>query len=552
MKTVKQLLLIARLIVNGTMYNCNWAVNMDSMHELACWHILSDIPSLPLPAIYGLLACSTAKSCTSRISHKNQPTIALYTFLNSKSLINAVNMSEDCKLLSAGLNNSAVKVWSLTRNKIPRMRDPSELAGVSMADENVMELLMDDKNGAKSLTFYGHNGPVYDVSINHNKSLVLSCGQDCTARLWSLQTHTQLVAYKGHNHPVWACDWSPLGRISHKNQPTIALYTFLNSKSLINAVNMSEDCKLLSAGLNNSAVKVWSLTRNKIPRMRDPSELAGVSMADENVMELLMDDKNGAKSLTFYGHNGPVYDVSINHNKSLVLSCGQDCTARLWSLQTHTQLVAYKGHNHPVWACDWSPLGHYFATGGIDRTVLLWSMQHIAPVRLFAGHLGDITCIKVHPNGNYVASGSSDRSVRIWEIGTGICSRHLTGHKGAVTSLIFSPHGHILASGDETGTILVWDLSTGAHIGTLTNHTGPVTSLAITREGGVIISGGMDSVINTWDLCYVVENVENMTEYNANEDVLINRSRTKESPVLYLATTRKNLIMGVSNYSPKS
>ena len=68
----------------------------------------------------------------------------------------------------------------------------------------------------------------------------------------------------------------------------------------------------------------------------------------------------------------------------------------------------------------------------------------------------------------------------------------------------------------------------------------------------MVISGGMDSVINTWDLCYVVENVENMTEYNANEDVLINRSRTKESPVLYLATTRKNLIMGVSNYSPKS
>ena len=158
----------------------------------------------------------------------------------------------------------------------------------------------------------------------------------------------------------------------------------------------------------------------------------------------------------------------------------------------------------------------------------------------------------MHPNGNYVASGSSDRSVRIWEIGTGICSRHLTGHKGAVTSLVFSPHGHILASGDETGTILVWDLSTGAHIGTLANHSGPVTSLAMTREGGVMLSGGMDSVINTWDLCYVVENVENMTEYNANEDVLINRSRTKSSPIMHLATTRKNLVMGVSNYCPKS
>ena len=30
-------------------------------------------------------------------------------------------------------------------------------------------------------------------------------------RLWSLETKTNLVCYKGHNYPVWGVDFSPLG-----------------------------------------------------------------------------------------------------------------------------------------------------------------------------------------------------------------------------------------------------------------------------------------------------------------------------------------------------
>ena len=335
-------------------------------------------------------------------------------------------------------------------------------------------------------------------------------------------------------------------RITHGNQPTIAFYTFLNAKEVVNCASLSEDCKLLAAGCQNSAVKVWSLTRNKIYRMKEAAELESLNLADENIIDMIMDERTGTQSLTLHGHIGPVYDTSPNYNKSLILSCGDDCTARLWSLQTHTQLVSYRAHEHTVWRCAWSPLGHYFATGGADRLVILWSMQHIAPIRLFSGHLGHVTSLCVHPNGNYVASGSSDRSIRVWDMSGGSCVRQLTGHKGTVTSLVFSPHGHLLISGDEKGAILVWDLSNGSHIATLSNHTDSVTSLAMSREGGTLISGGMDCVVNTWDMAFVVDNCE--TEL-ANEDVLINMSKTKDSPVLHLGTTRKNFVMGVGKYS---
>ncbi len=65
-------------------------------------------------------------------------------------------------------------------------------------------------------------------------------------------------------------------------------------------------------------------------------------------------------------------------------------TARLWSLDTMTNVVAYRGHSKPIWDVDWSPRGIYFATGSRDHTARLWSTDRIQPLRIFAGHLNDV------------------------------------------------------------------------------------------------------------------------------------------------------------------
>ena len=47
-----------------------------------------------------------------------------------------------------------------------------------------------------SITLHGHNGPIYGLSFSPDRSLLLSCSEDGTIRLWSLQTWTCLVNYK--------------------------------------------------------------------------------------------------------------------------------------------------------------------------------------------------------------------------------------------------------------------------------------------------------------------------------------------------------------------
>ena len=73
-----------------------------------------------------------------------------------------------------------------------------------------------------------------------------------------------------------------------------------------------------------------------------------------------------------------------------LLSGSADGTARLWSLDTMTNVVAYRGHQNPIWDVDWSPMGIYFATASRDRTARLWSTDRTSTLRIYAGHLSDV------------------------------------------------------------------------------------------------------------------------------------------------------------------
>ena len=141
--------------------------------------------------------------------------------------------------------------------------------------------------------------------------------------------------------------------------------------------------------------------------------------------------------------------LSFNLDKSLLLSCGEDGVARLWSLQTLTCLVCYKGHMFPAWDCTFSPSGYYFATRGHNRTARLWATDQSQPFRIFHGHFSDVDCLAFHPNSNYVGTGSSDRSFRLWDCVTGNCV-YLYGAKEDQASLTSMEEDDSLSSSHQS------------------------------------------------------------------------------------------------------
>ena len=107
-------------------------------------------------------------------------------------------------------------------------------------------------------------------------------------------------------------------------------------------------------------------------------------------------EKGGSPTRKLIGHSGPVYSLAFDPvtgsagPPQYLLSCSADATARLWSMDTMTNVVSYRGHQNPVWDVDWSHMGIYFTTASRDRTARLWSTDRTSTLRIYAGHSSDV------------------------------------------------------------------------------------------------------------------------------------------------------------------
>lgn len=338
--------------------------------------------------------------------------------------------------------------------------------------------------------------------------------------------------------------------------PSICCYTLLNSAQSVICAEISDDSTILAVGFANSHVRVWSLLTQKLKAMKSADQLQDIDHEAEDVWARIMDERNAESSRLLYGHSGPVYNVSFSPDKTLLLSCSEDSTVRLWSLLTWTCLVAYKGHVFPVWDVKFSPQGYYFVTASHDKTARLWATDHHQPLRIFSGHFADVDKVQFHPNSNYVATGSSDRTIRLWDCISGNHVRVMTGHKAAIQALSFSTEGRFLASAGADNRLLLWDLAHGHLLAELASHSAPTHCLAFSRDGTILASGSLDCTVKLWDFAKLAEdvsiedvNVTHNPDIRSNtESYLLRTYATKSSPLISLQFSRRNVLLAVAMF----
>ncbi|XP_068080221.1 TAF5-like RNA polymerase II p300/CBP-associated factor-associated factor 65 kDa subunit 5L isoform X1 [Danio rerio] len=282
---------------------------------------------------------------------------------------------------------------------------------------------------------------------------------------------------------------------------TVCFYAFQHTEQLLNTAEVSADSRLLAAGFDNSAVKLWSLRARKLKAGPHRADVSKIRLACDVLEEEADDeDASGSEIKTLRGHSGPVYRTAFLTDASGLLSCSEDSTVRYWDLKSFTNTVLYRGHAYPVWDVDVSPCSLYFSTASHDRTARLWSFARTYPLRLYAGHLSDVDCVKFHPNSNYIATGSTDKTVRLWSTQQGASVRLFTGHRGPVLTLAFSPNGKYLASAGEDQRLKLWDLASGGLFKDLRGHTDTISSLSFSQDSSLVASASMDNTVRVWDI----------------------------------------------------
>lgn len=216
----------------------------------------------------------------------------------------------------------------------------------------------------------GHSGPVYGVSFSPcvasdkpdstgpstGPKYLLSCSADKTIRMWSMETLTCLVVYKGHDLPVWDIKWGPFGLyfLSGSMDKTARLWRTDHIAYLRMFAGHERDVDVVE--FHPNGVYVFTASCDRTVRMWAVS--------------------NGYCVRMFTGHTGNLTSMACSPNGKLLASADDSGTIILWDLASGRLKKRMKGHARGgIWSLTWSVESTVIVSAGADCTVRVWDVD---------------------------------------------------------------------------------------------------------------------------------------------------------------------------------
>jgi len=198
--------------------------------------------------------------------------------------------------------------------------------------------------------------------------------------------------------------------------------------------------------------------------------------------------------------------TKVNHinliDKSTLVSCGQDCTARIWNLQEEKCQRIFKFSDPATYAC--ADMERYLLfVGSYDRSVKAIDLKTGEVDRSFIACREAIKVLLIHDNCLYVAG--DDTVIREFNLVTGE-SRIFEGHTSWILCLMIyhalnadgSVRSTWLLSGSDDNTARIWDIKTGKCLEELIGHKNGVTCMTLARND--LFTGSYDACTIRWSL----------------------------------------------------
>uniref|UniRef100_A0A4W5N3L9 Apoptotic peptidase activating factor 1 n=1 Tax=Hucho hucho TaxID=62062 RepID=A0A4W5N3L9_9TELE len=422
-----------------------------------------------------------------------------------------------------------------------------------------------NKSSLKSLSrlvVQPHQGSIYSACFSHDGTKIASCGSSKTLRVFKSTSGEKLLEIQAHDDDVLCCAFSPddhllatcssdrkvkvwdgsrlsvsnLCCLWNINKPS-SQNTMFGHLEPVNHCCFSPDDVYLSTSSSDGTLKVGGVTS-----IRDHSfylDSPGQSMSwKEQVCIMcctLSVDAPHSLSVKFCqyicvlrytskkmadcsGHLSWVHGVQFSPDGSLLLSCSDDQTVRVWETNkvhtssavclkrdsdvlfnngditvvaadnrnrlqvrglgwTHTrthndvwrwrtgECVVLEGHKEQVRCFSLlttSPSSEtHLLSWSFDGTIKVWDMSSGERLQDLVCHQGAVLACDVSPDGQLFATTSADKTAKVWSSASWECVCLLNGHQDCVRSCRFSWDGRRLATGDDNGEIRLWNVKDG-------------------------------------------------------------------------------------------
>ncbi len=199
------------------------------------------------------------------------------------------------------------------------------------------------------------------------------------------------------------------------------------------------------------------------------------------------------------GHEGSVINIEISPYGEYLASAGLDGTARLWNMETGSELAVFKNHTDKVFNVAFSSDGKYFASAGADGQVCVYETGNARFVKCMPGTGKRLFRLAWSPTRDLLAAVGDDPVAVVWDTATWSRKYELIGHDAKIWGIGFNPAGDIIATWSRDWTARTWDSRTGKPLSRFVGHRNSVSSAEF-LPGGRLMSTSWDKTLRVWDL----------------------------------------------------
>ncbi|KAF0983564.1 hypothetical protein FDP41_010629 [Naegleria fowleri] len=379
----------------------------------------------------------------------------------------------------------------------------------STEDHQQLPILIDDSQVTK---LKGHTHEVFICAWNPVRSNVLASGSgDSTARIWEL-VKNEVGAQAAPDQPI----------VLHHGDPVLDTFNQATTKD-VTTLDWSADGKKLATGSYDGKARIWTadgqlkavLDQHKGPIFSLKWNKQGNYLLSGSVdnTAIVWDIETGSVKQQFAHHTAPTLDVDWRNNTSFA-TCSTDRMIYVYELGTKDPIRTFAGHEDEVNAIRWSPNGSLLASCSDDFTAKIWSFGSSSSssqkcVFDLKEHTKEIYTIKWsptgpgtdYPNRNMVlASASFDATIKLWDPTVGKCLHSLTKHTDPVYSVAFSPDGKYLASGSFDRFLHIWSVHDGKLVKTY-RGTGSIFEVCWNSTGDKVAACFSNSLTEEFNVC---------------------------------------------------
>jgi WD40 repeat protein len=215
----------------------------------------------------------------------------------------------------------------------------------------------------------------------------------------------------------------------------------------------------------------------------------------------IWDAETGERRAVLNGHTGRITGGGFSLDGSLLVTSGEDRTARVWDVASGGQQFVVTEHTDTVWSSTFSPDGTMLATGGLDGLVAIWSVPDGQQLARLPGIRAAFS-VAFSPGGTLLAIAGLD--LQVWDVATWTELVGIDGHSGVILAAEFGPNGRTMATAAGDGSAKLWDISdvrSGSlnELALLQGHSAAVLDVAFNPNGGELATAALDETVKIWD-----------------------------------------------------